>query len=250
MPIWVQAGLWALLGASSLVVGAAVVYLADLPRRLTAGIMAFGCGVLLSAVAYDLIMDGFERGGLWPIVAGAIAGALAYTVADHIVSASGGRHRKRSNDRQSAGAAGGAAIAIGSLLDGIPESMVLGVGLLDDGGVSVPMLAAILLSNFPEGLSSAAGMKKAGRGPAQVLGMWVAIAVLLGVSAMVGVALLRYADPWLLAMVNAVAAGALLSMIVDTMIPDAVEDEHSGTGAIVVAGLLLAFAISHGTTVT
>lgn len=86
MPIWAQAGLWGLLGASSLVIGAVLAYVVRLPERITAGIMAFGCGVLVSAVAYDLLEDGFQEGGIWPIVAGAIAGSLAYTVADWAVS--------------------------------------------------------------------------------------------------------------------------------------------------------------------
>jgi ZIP family zinc transporter len=250
LPVALQAGIWGLLGASSLVLGAALAFLVRLPRRVTAGIMAFGCGVLISAVAYDLIEDGFEQGGLWPVAGGALAGSVAYTVANILVARSGGRHRKRS-DRHSAGGAkegqegsGGMAIVVGSLLDGIPESVVLGVGLLSGGQVSLPMLAAIFLSNFPEGLSSAVGMRRAGRGRGHVLGLWAGIAALSGLAALAGAALLGGAPPALLASVNAVAAGALLTMIADTMIPEAVADEHNGTGLLVVLGLLVAFALS------
>lgn len=246
MPVWLQAGLWGLLGASSLVLGAAVAYLLRLPQRITAGIMAFGCGVLISAVAYDLLEDGFQEGGILPIVIGAVLGSVAYTVADWLVSRSGGHHRKRSGvQQQQSGEGGGLAIAIGSLLDGIPESVVLGLGLLGGQGVSFAMLAAIFLSNFPEGLSSAAGMKNAGRSKVYVFGLWIAIAVLSGVAALLGAALLGGASPHLLAGVNAVAAGALLTMIVDTMIPEAVEGEHKGTGVLVVLGLLVAFSLSN-----
>lgn len=248
MPVWAQAGLWGLLAASSLVIGAVLAYLVDLPKRVTAGIMAFGCGVLISAVAYDLIMEGFEQGGIWPIVGGALAGSLAYTVANWLVSKKGGKHRKRSGHQQASQGSeqSGIAIAVGSLLDGIPESIVLGVGLVGGGGVSSAMLAAIFLSNFPEGLSSAAGMRKAGRSKAYVFGMWSGIAVLSALASLCGAALLGSASSWLLALVNAMAAGALLTMIADTMIPEAVEGERGGTGALVVAGLLVAFALSQG----
>src|SRR5436305_7557010 len=100
MPIWATAGLWGLLGASSLLLGAAAAFLIRIPPRLTAGIMAFGCGVLISAVAYDLLEDGFQEGGIWPIVAGAVAGSLAYTIADWWISRSGGKDRKRSGEQQ------------------------------------------------------------------------------------------------------------------------------------------------------
>lgn len=245
MPIWVQAGLWGLLGSSALVIGAAIAFLVELPKRLIAGVMAFGCGILISAVAYDLIMDGYEQGGLYPIIGGALAGSAAYTIANWLVTRNGGKHRKRSGDRPAPHTASdsGLAIAIGSMLDGIPESIVLGVSLLDGNGVSFAVLVAIFLSNLPEGLSSAVGMKKAGRSKTYVLGLWAGIAVLSALAAMLGAALLGGASPWLIAMVNALAAGALLTMIADTMIPEAVEGERGGTGLLVVLGLLVAFAI-------
>ncbi|MFC4169124.1 ZIP family metal transporter [Teichococcus aestuarii] len=244
MPLWLQAGFWGLLGGSSLVIGAALAYLVRLPARVTAGIMAFGCGILISAVAYELVEEGFRQGGIWPVIGGALAGSAAYTLANWLVSRRGGRHRKRSGGQQKAAGGGGMAIAIGSLLDGIPESVVLGVGLLGGGGVSLPMLTAVFLSNFPEGLSSAAGMRRAGRGRGYVLGLWGGIALLSGLAALLGAALLGDAPPALTATVNAIAAGALLTMIADTMIPEAVEGERGGTGLLVVAGLLVAFALS------
>jgi zinc transporter, ZIP family len=246
VPIWLQAGLWGLFAASSLLIGAATAFVTSLPRRISAGIMAFGCGVLISAVAYDLLEDGFQEGGIWPIALGAAVGSSSYTIADWLVSRNGGHDRKRSGHQQTkAGEGGGLAIAIGSLLDGIPESVVLGVGLLGGSGVSLAMLAAIFLSNFPEGLSSALGMRKAGRSAAYVFGLWAAIVLISGAASLLGAALLGGAAPGVLAVVKAVAAGALLTMIVDTMIPEAVEGERKETGMFVVAGLLVAFALSN-----
>jgi ZIP family zinc transporter len=251
LPVWARAGIWGLAGASSLVIGAAVAYLVRLPTRVTAGIMAFGCGVLISAVAYDLMLEGFEAAGIWPIIIGAVVGSTAYTIADWLVSRHGAKHRKRSGQQQRTEAqknpgAGGLAIAIGSLLDGLPESVVLGVSLLGGGGVSVAMFAAIFLSNFPEGLSSAVGMKRAGRSKRYIFGLWCSIAVVSALASLAGAALLGSAPAPLMAGVNALAAGALLSMIANTMIPEAVEGEHGGTGLLVVAGLLVAFVLSRG----
>ena len=248
MPLWLEAGLWGLLGASSLVVGTALAYLVHLSRRVTAGIMAFGCGVLISAVAYDLLLEGYQQSSFTPVVLGALAGSAAYAVANWLVSRSGGKHRKRSGGQQKSEGAGGGgmAIAIGSLLDGIPESVVLGVGLISGGGVSVAMLAAVVLSNLPEGLSSAVGMKEAGRSKGYVFGLWIGIALMSAVASSLGVALLGDASSALIATVSAVAAGALLTMIADTMIPEAVEGEGGLTGVLVVIGLLIAFMLSQG----
>lgn len=246
LPIWLQAGFWGLLGASSLVVGAGVAYVMRLGARVTGAIMSFGCGILISAVAYDLIFEGFRAAGIRPIIIGAIAGSVAYALANWLVSRNGARHRKRSGGQQTdASQGGGLAIAIGSMLDGIPESVVLGVSLLGGGNVSLAVFAAVFLSNFPEGLSSASGMKKAGRSRAYVFGLWIAIAVISGLASLLGAAFLGAAPPRVIALVQAVAAGALLTMVADTMIPEAVEGEHGVAGMLVVLGLLVAFGISH-----
>jgi ZIP family zinc transporter len=247
MPVWLSAGLWGLLGASSLIVGATLAFAVKLPRWITAGIMSFGCGVLISAVAYDLLEDGFQEGGILPIIGGAIAGSVAYAVADWLVSRHGAHDRKQSGDGEQQGASegGGLAIAIGSLLDGIPESIVLGLGLLSGNGISIAMLAAIFLSNLPEGLSSALGMKAAGRSKAYIFGLWMTIAVLSGIASSIGAAAFGNAPSQVIAGVNAVAAGALLTMVVNTMIPEAVKGERNLTGSLVVLGLLVAFALSN-----
>lgn len=137
----------------------------------------------------------------------------------------------------------GSAIAIGALLDGIPESMVLGLSVLVGGGVSLPMFVAVFISNVPEGLSSTAGWKRAGRGPGYVFGIWGGISVASGLAALAGYLLLDGAAPATLAFVNALAAGAILAMITDTMIPEAFEDAALYSGLIAAAGFLAAFSL-------
>lgn len=249
MPMSLEAALWGLLSGSALVIGAALGYFLTLPQRLIAGVMALGSGVLISAVAFDLMDEAFQQAGLTPAAVGFIAGAFAFTLANILVSRRGARHRMRSgsdpHERQiGAAAGGGLVLAIGALLDGIPESVVIGVSLLDGAGVSTATVAAVFLSNVPEGLSSSVGMRKAGRSAAYVFGVWGSIALASGLAAYAGNVALAEADPAVLAVSTALAAGAILAMIADSMIPEAFETTHEFTGLIAASGFLAAFALT------
>jgi ZIP family zinc transporter len=246
MPIWLEAGAWGLLAGGALVVGALIAWFVKVPRPVVASVMAFGSGVLISALSFDLVDEAEKTGGLVPTVAGALGGAVVYVVANVALARRGAQHRKRSQDQQPSEdeqAGSGSAIAIGALLDGVPESVVLGVSLLGGGGVGVPVLAAIFISNLPEGLSSAAGMKRSGRGARYVFGVWIGIAVASGLAALVGNLLLEGAGDQTIAAITAVAAGAILAMVADTMIPEAFEKTHLYAGLIATVGFLTAFAI-------
>lgn len=243
------AGFWGLVGGSALILGALVGWFAPLPQRLIAAVMAVGAGVLISAVAFDLMDEAYAQGGVASTAGGFLAGAATYTFANVLVSRRGARHRKRSGLTEGkaqapAGTDTGLALAIGALLDGIPESVVIGVSLLDGGGVSAVTVAAVFLSNVPEGLSSAAGMRRAGRSASYVFGVWGGIAIASGLAALGGYVALAGAPAGLVAGVTAFAAGAILAMLVDTMIPEAAEHTHDYSGLIAVAGFLLAFALS------
>jgi ZIP family zinc transporter len=246
MPVWAQAGLWGLLGGSALIAGALGGFFLRLRQRLVAAVMAFGSGVLISALSFELMEAAYERGGLDSAALGFLGGAAVYTAANRLLAMYGAKHRKRSGDQQPSedeDSGSGLAIAVGALLDGIPESMAIGLSLLGGAGVSLVTVAAVFLSNVPEGLSSAAGMKKAGRSAAYVFGVWIAIAVASGGAAAVGYFLFRGASPDLIAGTTAVAAGAILAMIADTMIPEAFESAHDYAGLITVAGFLAAFGL-------
>jgi ZIP family zinc transporter len=244
-----NAGLWGLVGGSALVIGAAISFFVALPQRIIAAVMAIGSGVLISAVAFDLMDEAYRRGGLDSTALGFLGGAALYTIANVVLARQGARHRKRSGsnreERQpAAGTDTGLAIAIGALLDGVPESVVIGTSLLGDKGVSATMVAAVFLSNIPEGLASAAGMKASGRSARYIFGVWIAIALISAIAAMIGNAALTGAPPDLIAAVTAVAAGAILAMLVDTMIPEATEATHDYSGLIAVIGFLIAFMLS------
>jgi ZIP family zinc transporter len=137
----------------------------------------------------------------------------------------------------------GTAIAVGALLDGVPESVVLGLGLVAGGVVSPAMLAAVFISNVPEGLSSTAGMKRAGRSAGYVFGVWGGMALICGLASLIGYASLQNASVELIAFITATAAGAILAMLADTMIPEAFEEHHMLTGLIAALGFLTAFTI-------
>jgi ZIP family zinc transporter len=246
MPIWLEAALWGLLGGGALVLGALVAWFARVPQPVIATVMAFGSGVLISAVAFDLMLEAADTGGLLPTAIGFLGGALAYVGANAVLARHGARHRKHPGMRQPSEdeqAGSGVAIAVGALLDGIPESVVLGVSLLSGGGVSLSVLAAVFISNVPEGMSSAAGMKSKGRSAAYVFGVWGSIAAVSAIAALVGALALDGAPPEAIAVITAVAAGAILTMIADTMIPEAFEETRTWTGVITTVGFLVAFAI-------
>lgn len=247
MPSWLQAGLWGLLAGGALVLGAATGYLLKVPARLVAAVMAFGSGVLISALSFDLMDEAFQRGGMDSTGFGFLAGATVYTAANWWLGRHGAKHRKRSGTQQPSEeehSGSGLSIALGSLLDGVPESIVIGLSLLKGGAVSSVAVVAIFLSNLPEGLSGAVGMKKAGRSGRYIFGLWGGIALASGLAAVAGYVMFDGSSPDAVAGTTAIAAGAILAMLVDTMIPEAFSDAHDFAGLITVAGFLAAFALT------
>lgn len=240
----VRAGLWGFLAASALPLGALFAMRYSLSTRTVGAIMAFGAGTLITAVTFELVDQAFERADLWPVVLGLGLGAVSFTVGDAILVRTGGRrHRGRGTSPDPQQGDGGLPIALGAVLDGFPESLVLGISLASGGAVSLTFLIAVFVSNVPESLASTRGMLEAGYRRGRVLGLWIAVALLSGIVAAFGASLDRL-DQGVVALVQSFAAGALLALIADSLLPEAYRDSGLRTGLFVVLGFALAFALT------
>ena len=211
---------WGLLAASSLLVGGLLVILLPIGPRLLGVVMAFGGGVLISATSFELVEEAFQTSGLLSDVAyGLFAGCAVYAIGDAVIDRFGGAERKSSSGAQASGAP--LAIVLGIVLDGIPESAVIGLTLLEGGAVSVAMLVAVFVSNVPESVAATSGLLAAGWRRATVFVLWGVVALASAVASLAGFALFDGASPSVVAFVLAFAGGAILTMLADTMMPEA-----------------------------
>jgi len=231
-----EAGAWGLFAASSLVMGAILSFTGWIRARPLRLVTAFGSGVLISAVAYDLVGEAVIKSATGTsVAAGFVLGSLVFYAVASLV------------ERWSSGRSQGTGILIGAALDSIPESAVLGVSLLTGGGVSVAVLAAVFISNLPEGLSSSAGLKAAGHGRAQIIVTWLVIIAVSGLVAAISFALLGGAGGDVIAFMEAFAAGAILTMLADDMIPLAFVAGDKLPGLATAAGFAAAALLSFNT---
>lgn len=219
---------WGALAASSLALGALIGLARPWPRKAIGLVLGFGAGALISAVSFELAEDGVKIAGGLPVAIGMTVGALTYFVASGRVAAMGG----------------GAALALGAFLDGIPEQMVLGIGLASGDEVSIGLLAAIFVSNLPEGVGGATELEAAGRSRRQVLRLWLAVAVACALATPVGYTLMDITSDDFQGGINGFAAGALLVMLVDSMIPDATEHAGRTTGLVTALGFAVGAGLS------
>lgn len=238
----IEAAFWGLVGGLALLLGAVIGLRVPTSQRTIGLVMGFGAGVLIAALAFELTQEAFERGGTAAVAAGLALGAVAFYAGDAVIDRRGGEHRKRSGGEQSGGAA--AAIVLGALMDGVPESVAIGVSLLGGEGVGVAVVAAVFLSNVPESLSAATGLRKAGHSERWILGLWLAVALVSAVAAAVGYAVLGDAPAELVAGIQAFAAGAILVMLADTMMPEGFAHGGRAVGLVTTLGFALAFLLS------
>jgi ZIP family zinc transporter len=237
-----EAGLWGLAAASTLVAGALIGLAVRIPRRVVALVLAFGVGALISAVAFDLTEEAFRVGGTLSVAVGLGAGALTYYAGDRWLSRGGGARR---GSRVTQVENNGLAIVLGALLDGIPESIVLGSTLLGGGAVSMPFLFAVAVSNVPEGLTAAVDLRREGHRPNWIIGLWAVVALVSGAAAAIGFgALGEMGSSFWVPLVQAFAAGAILTMLVDTMIPEAFGEGGQLVGLVTVLGFAAAFFLT------
>jgi ZIP family zinc transporter len=232
-----EALVWGLVAGSSLLMGTAITLVRPASSRVLGAVMAFGAGALLSAVAYELVEEALTtyEGGL-ALAGGLFAGSMTYFGGDLLIDRAGGGDRMRSDAQHESASAN--ALVLGTVLDGIPESVVLGISLLS-GGVSVAMLVGVFISNLPESMASTAGLRRA-HSTRWIVLMWAAVVVVSGIASALGYGLLGDAPNGLLAFMLGFAGGAVLTMLADTMMPEAFE--HGGP----IVGLLttLGFAVA------
>jgi len=234
---------WGALAASSLVIGAMLGVFRRWPERLIGVVLAFGAGALISAVSFDLAEEGVKVGGGDSVALGLALGALTYFLADRAIERRGEPDGARSADAAATTQDGGAGLALGAFLDGIPEQIVLGIGLVT-GEVSIGLLAAIFISNLPEAVGSATEMLDAGRTRAAILRLWLVVAVICTFATMVGFVIADDVSGDLQATINGFAAGALLVMLIDSMIPDATRKAGNLAGLVTVLGFAVAAGLS------
>jgi ZIP family zinc transporter len=232
---------WGALGGSALLAGALIAYLLQPGRGVIAVVMALGSGVLIGSVSFELVEEALKTATVGQTALLILIGAGAFTLGDWILARNGGSERKDPSGAQAEGSP--LAIVLGSVLDGIPESFVLGLTVLL-GEVSLPLLAGIVLSNFPESISSSSGLRIAGWPRGRVIWMWLAVVLVSAVSSAAGYALLDPQSGRTGSQAQAFAAGALLAMLADTLLPEAYAVEGVWTGPLVVAGFAISIALA------
>jgi zinc transporter, ZIP family len=233
---------WGALAASSLILGALLTFARHWPERQIGLVLAFGAGALISAVSFELVQEGVDVGGSGSTAIGLGLGAITYYVADGVVGrrASGGRGvpgRRRSSSP-------GPALALGAFLDGIPEQAVLGISVASGQGVGVGLLVAIFVSNLPEAIGSASEMERAGTDRRVILRLWIAVAAICVLATLLGYAAADSASGELRAGINGFAAGALLVMLIDSMIPEATRQTGRTAGLVTTLGFAVAAGLS------
>lgn len=222
---------WGAVAASSLAIGAFVGLARPWPRQAIGLVLGFGAGALISAVSFELAQEGVEVGGIEPVAAGLAVGALTYFVASERVDSAGGGNPGR-------------ALALGAFLDGIPEQLVLGITLATGGEVSLGLLAAIFVSNLPEAVGGASEMHTRGERRGRVMRLWLIVAGICALATPLGFAAADVASDSLKGAINGFAAGALIVMLVDSMIPEATKQAGRTTGLITTFGFAVAAALS------
>jgi len=233
---------WGAFAASSLLIGALIALRFRMSLRWIGLIMAFGSGVLISAVSFELIQESFElAGGGGRVVIGLFSGCLVFFVGNELIARVGGAGRKKATGTQESG--NGLGIVLGAVLDGVPESMVIGLTLIQGGSIGVAYIASVFLSNLPEGISATRGLTDSGWARSRVLGLWAIVVAVAALASLAGYALLEGASDDTVAFVQTFAAGAILTMLATTMMPEAFEHGGNRVGIATTLGFATAYSI-------
>jgi ZIP family zinc transporter len=237
-----EAAFWAFIASSSLLVGVGVAFVLRPGQRVIGLVMAFGAGAMISAVSFELVADALETDEFSRVALGIAAGSLAFFAGDSLINRLGGAHRKRSSGEQEGGSP--LAIVLGATLDGVPESFIVGLSLVSGGGVSASFIVATFLSNLPEAMAATTGLQAAGWPRARVWLLWFAVVGVSVLSGVIGYAIFENQSESTGALAKGFAAGALLTMLADTMMPEAFQHAGRLVGLLTVAGFVVALAVA------
>jgi zinc transporter, ZIP family len=230
---------WGGLAAASLLLGYALVG-RGLSERLLGLVMGFGAGALIAAIAYELVPESMLTGP--GMALGFLLGACGFFVADRVIDGRGGADRKDIAGGAASGS--GAAIFVGTIMDNVPESIVLGMGLALGGAVNVAFLAAVFVSNLPEGVAGSANLIAAGYPRHRTRWMWMLAVLLSAAAAGVGYLIIVWVPSATGRFAQAFAAGAMLTMLADAMMPEAFQHGGKSVGLVTVLGFLAAATLS------
>jgi ZIP family zinc transporter len=239
-----QIAVYGTISGLALLAGAWVGTAFNLKQKTIAEFMAFGSGVLVCALTFGLMEEAFGHGGFDAVVLGFTGGGVTFIIGDYLVHRIGGKRHKKQPLAPGPEEAGGEVIALGALLDGIPESLALGIALFNGQGRGLLMLIAIVLSNFPEGISSISGLRREGFSKAQIYLLWAAVGLAVSLAAVLSYVFLTDIHPKAIGTIEAFAAGAILAMLADSMMPEAFEEGGFTVGLFTVLGFLVAFLVS------
>jgi ZIP family zinc transporter len=255
----VQAFVFGAIASGSLVLGAVTGIWLRLPQRVLAAMLAFAAGALVTALTFELFEDAYELGGIWRAAVGLAVGALVFTALSYFLDRlAEGREKEdhgsekldvqaaaRETPASTASVSGAAGLALlgASILDGVPESLALGVSLGEASG-GLALLAAIFVSNFPEALVGGASMRAQGRSALFIIGCWGTVTVVLTLAVMLGAGPLANSEEETLSLPLAFAAGAVLASLADTIMPEAYEKGGPAVALSTAAGFVLSFVLS------
>lgn len=234
-----SAAFWSFVGASSLFIGAAIGYWTNVSTRVLGLVMGFGAGTLVSAVSFDLVLPAHREAGSTAILAGLVAGSLTFWAGDWALERFTG-----GEDPVVGATVSGPSLVLGATLDGIPESVAIGLTLLGGSTVSAAVVAAVFLSNIPEAMAASVGLRAAGHSRARILLIWVAVVAMSVLAAVIGYGLLGGAEPRTVAFIQAFAAGSILTMLANTMMPQAFANGGREVGLVTVFGFIFASGLA------
>lgn len=233
--------IYGLISVLPLIVGSALGSYFNIKQKVVGFISAFGAGAMIAVLAFGLMEESFKLGGLDHSMIGFVVGGLLFTIGDLIIIKIGGRGHKKYYDVESSTGWG---IVLGATLDGIPESIALGIGLALNPTLGLLVLVGIFLSNLPEGISSAYDLKNIKKTPREVMLIWIGVSVISFIFVVLGFSLFANALPSYTALFESIAAGAILAMLASTMMPEAYKESGAGVSMATILGFLVIFLIS------